>query len=89
VNTTQILTILIITTEMAYIRGGTECQAHIILDVRCNSFGLGMSIVWLAIPTMSLACEFPLELPIGGNSNTTSPLKIGGRKSTLRSLTVS
>jgi hypothetical protein len=47
VDTTQILTILIVAVEMAYTRRGTERQAHIILDVQCNSFGLGVSVMLL------------------------------------------
>jgi hypothetical protein len=39
-NARSVFAILILTTEVAYTCRGAECQAHIILDMRCDCLSL-------------------------------------------------
>lgn len=46
---------------MAYTRGGIEHQAHIIFDIKRNSFGLGVSIVLLVHSYHEFGMQIPNE----------------------------
>ena len=80
-NAKSVFVILILTIEVAYTCRGTERQAHITLNIRCDYLGPSMTIMALVHFMHHMRCtqrinwrQFKEDIPIKGRRKELHPL---------------